>query len=278
MEEATAAAPEEIALVERLWRSGSSAVAISPSTRQDHRLLTLLLTTDDRSPAIPMLRRHRVATWRFAAAMTLDNHRADEAVEATWRRMLVDDPGDLGKWTNPRARLFAETRAIARQGEPIDGVDIDLDTDADVPFDPTGDIALLGASFCLLDEPARTAVWLHAVEEFDDADIAYVLGILPLEAHRLVEGAMHELRSAALRGMRTTSRQRCAKAVELFEPYLDLSIEDHEEEALLAHLSRCRRCSARVDALEAPGLSLIDRVMAPPAALTSRLRALAAHG
>lgn len=271
--------PEELALVERLWRSGSSAAAVSPSTRNDHRLLALLLTSDDRSPAIPMLRRHRVATWRYAAVVTLDVSSADAAVEAMWQELLGEQHTDIGQWTNPRAWLFAVTRRHARAGRPTpDGTAIDLDADTStMPFDPTGDIALLAASFSLLDEPARTAVWLHAVEGFDDSDVAHVLDISALDAHDLVERAMDELRDGSLQAMQATANARCAPVLEAFNSYLDLTIDADDEAALVTHVNRCRRCSARLDAVEAPGLSLIDRVLAPPPALTSRLRTLASH-
>lgn len=273
----TAPEPEELALVERLWRSGTSAVAVSPSTREDHRILTRLLTSDDRSQAVPMLRRHRVATWRYASVVTLHVGRADAAVEATWRELLGEQGTVIGRWTNLRAWLFGVTRRHARDTETPAGDDLDLDADTSaMPFDPTGDIALLAAAFSLLDEPARTAVWLHAVEGFDDSDVAHVLDISVLDAHDLTEAAMGELHDGAVRGMRSTASARCAPVIEAFDSYLDLSLDADDEIALLAHLDRCRRCSARLDAVEAPGLSLIDRVLAPPTTLTARLRSLAA--
>lgn len=274
-DDTTSPEPEELALVERLWRSGSSATAVSPSTRGDHRLLTQLLTTDDRSSSVALLRRHRVATWRFASVVTLDIVRADAAVEAAWRELLGEQPTPIGTWTNPRAWLFGTTRrhALAQGPTPCDGADLDADATA-LPFDPTGDIALLAASFCLLDEPARTAVWLHAVEGFEAGDIGHVLGIERRDAAELTAGAMEELRAAALRGLRSVTGARCGVVVDAVAAYLDETIDRDDERTLLTHLSRCRRCAARVDALEAPGLSLIDRVLAPPAALTARLREL----
>lgn len=274
-DDTTSPEPDELALVERLWRSGSSATAVSPSTRNDHRLLTQLLTTDDRSSSVPMLRRHRVATWRLASVVTLDVDRADSAVEAAWQELLGEQPTDIGTWTNPRAWLFATTRrhALAQGPTPCDGLDLSADTSA-LPFDSTGDIALLAASLCLLDEPARTSVWLHAVEGFEADDIGHVLGINRIDAAELTVGAMDELRTAAMQGMRSTAGARCDAVLGSFADYLDESIDSDDERALLTHLQRCRRCAARLDAMEAPGLSLIDRVLAPPTALTARLREL----
>lgn len=267
---------EELALVERLWRSGSSATAISPSTRNDDTLLTRLLTSRDRTAAVPMLRRHRVATWRFAAVVTLDVTRADAAVEATWRELLGEGVTPIGTWTNPRAWLFATARRHALDLGAAPGTELDLDDTAAMPFDPTGDVALMAASLCLLEEPARSAVWLHSVEGLSDPDIAFVLDIERMDANHLVDEAMADLRISALRGQRAVATARCQPALDAFAPYLDQTLDVSEERDLLDHVGRCRRCAARLDALEAPGLSLIDRVLAPPAGLTARLRELAA--
>ncbi len=156
------------------------------------------------------------------------------------------------------------------------GTELDLDADiAEVPFDQTGDVGLLAASFSLLDEPDRTAVWLHTVEGFDDVDIAHVLDRRRLETHDLIDDAMADLRVAAVRAQLAAGTERCRPTLRHFLGYLDEDLDPEAERDLLEHLSRCRRCAARMDAVEAPGLSMVDRVLAPPATLTERLRHLA---
>ncbi len=268
--------PAEVALVDRLWRSGTSATAVSPTTRDDLALLQRFLTCDDRAVVVPLLRRHRVATWRLAAAVTMDVTRAEAAVEAAWREVLDGTGEPISTWSNPRAWLFQITRRHAVSLGAAPGTELDLDADiADVPFDQTGDIGLLAASFSLLDEAARTAVWLHTVEGFDDVDIAHVLGLRRLETHDLIDGAMADLRVSAVRAQLATCGERCRPALRHFLGYLDEDLDPETERDLLEHLSRCRRCAARMDAVEAPGLSLVDRVLAPPTGLTRRLRELA---
>lgn len=268
-------AQEELALVERLWRSGTSATAVSPSTREDLELLQRFLTADDRTTVIPLLRRHRVATWRLAAAITMDVARASQAVEAAWREVLDGNQTPVSTWGNPRAWLFEITRRHAVSVGAAPGTALDRSADiSEVPFDQTGDIGLLAASFSLLDEPARTAVWLHTVEGFDDVDTAYVLGRRRLETHDLIDEAMADLRVGAVRGQLDSAGERCEPALRLFLGYLDDDLDAAEENDLLLHLRRCRRCAARMDAVEAPGLSLVDRVLDPPAPLTDLLRLL----
>jgi DNA-directed RNA polymerase specialized sigma24 family protein len=276
-DDAPAVAPadrDDLALVERLWRSGSSATAVSPSTRGDLVLLQRFLTANDRRAAVSLLRRHLVATWRLAAVVTMDVATAVAAVEAAWDEVLHGH-APISVQSNPRAWLFAVTRrhAIALGAAP--GTDLHLDADtARVPFDQTGDIGLLAASFSLLDEVARTAVWLHTVEGFDDVDIAHVIGLERLETHELVDGAMGDLRVGAVRGQLAASDARCEPTLRMFLAYLDDDLAVDDEGDLLLHLRRCRRCSARLDAVEAPGLSLVDRVLDPPAPLTDQLRRL----
>ncbi len=115
---------------------------------------------------------------------------------------------------------------------------------------------------------ARSAVWLHTVEAFDDADIAHVLGLNRLETHALIDSAMADLRVGAVRAQLAAGTERCMPALRRFLGYLDEELGIEDEHELLLHLSRCRRCAARMDALEAPGLSLVDRVVAPPPSLT----------
>ncbi len=266
-------APAELRLVERLWRSGTSATAVSPSTREDLGLLQRFLSLDDRDAVVPLLRRHRVATWRLAAAITLDVDTAEAVVEDAWHEVLHGDGAPIGTWSNPRAWLFEVVRrhALARGAAP--GVELDLDADITTfPLDQTGDTGLLAASFSLLDEVARTAVWLHTVEGFDDVDVAFVLGLRRLETHHLINGAMTDLREGAVRGQLRAAGDGHRSTVERFLAYLDEELAGEHEGELLDHLSVCRACASRMDALEAPGLSLVDRVLAPPAALTDRLR------
>jgi hypothetical protein len=189
---------------------------------------------------------------------------------------VLDGQAELARTgTSARAWLFAVTRRHAlAAGAP--GTDLVLDRDAaSLPFDHTGDVGLLAASFTLLDEVARTAVWLHAVEGMDDVDVAHVLGLDRLETHDLIDGAMADLRVGAARGQLAAAGDRCRPALERFLPYLDEDLDADDEAELLLHLSRCRRCAARLDALEVPGLTLVDRVLDPPATLTSRLVELA---
>jgi hypothetical protein len=182
----------------------------------------------------------------------------------------------VSTWGNPRAWLFEITRRHAVSLGAAPGTTLERTADiSEVPFDQTGDIGLLAASFALLDEPARTAVWLHTVEGFDDVDAAHVLGRRRLETHDLIDEAMADLRVGAVRGQLDAAGDRCAPALRLFLGYLDEDLQAADEEDLLLHLSRCRRCAARMDAVEAPGLSLVDRVLDPPAPLTDLLRQLA---
>lgn len=267
--------PAELALVDRLWRSGTSATAVSPSSRDDLGLLQRFLTADDTSVVAPLLRRHRVATWRLAAAITMDVDRAATAVEAAWHEVLGAETAPVSTRSNPRAWLFEITRRHALAVGAARGMELDLDADlADVPFDQTGDIGLLASSFALLDEVARTAVWLHTVEGFDDVDIAHVLQLNRLETHDLIDGAGADLRVTAVRAQLAAGTERCTPTLRLFLDYLDDDLSTDDEHDLLIHLSRCRRCAARMDAVEAPGLSLVDRVLAPPLALTTELRHL----
>jgi len=269
--------PAELALVDRLRRSGTSATAVSPSSRDDLGLLQRFLTADDTSVVAPLLRRHRVATWRLAATITMDMGRAEAAVEAAWREVLVAETAPVSTRSNPRAWLFEITRRHALAAGAAPGTELDLDADlADTPFDQTGDIGLLASSFALLDEVARTAVWLHTVEGFDDVDTAHVLGLNRLETHELIDGAMADLRVTAVRAQLAAGTERCTPTLRLFLDYLDDELGADDERDLLVHLSRCRRCAARMDAVEAPGLSLVDRVLAPPAALTHGLHHLVA--
>lgn len=266
---------DDVALVERLWRSGSSATAVSPSTRGDLVLLQRFLTANDRRAAVSLLRRHLVATWRLAAVVTMDVATAVAAVEAAWDDVLQGQDDPISVQSNPRAWLFAATRRHALALGAAPGTDLHLDADtARVPFDQTGDIGLLAASFSLLDEVARTAVWLHTVEGFDDVDIAHVIGLERLETHELIDGAMADLRVGAVRGQLAAGEARCESTLRMFLAYLDDDLAIDAEGDLLLHLRRCRRCSARLDAVEAPGLSLVDRVLDPPAPLTQRLRGL----
>lgn len=263
----------ELRLVERLWRSGTSATAVSPSTRDDLGLLQRFLSLDDRTAVVPLLRRHRVATWRLAAAITLDVDTAELVVEEAWREVLHGDGAPIGTWSNARAWLFEVVRRHALAHGAAPGVELDLDADITTfPLDQTGDIGLLAASFSLLDEVARTAVWLHTVEGFDDVDIAFVLGLRRLETHHLINGAMADLREGALRGQLRATDDEHRPTLERFLGYLDEELTVDDERDLLAHLRECRGCAARMDALEAPGLSLVDRVLAPSPALTDRLR------
>ena len=266
---------DDLALVERLWRSGSSATAVSPSTRGDLLLLQRFLTANDRRAAVSLLRRHLVATWRLAAVVTMDVATAVAAVEAAWDDVLHGQDDPISVQSNPRAWLFALTRRHALALGAAPGTDLHLDADtARVPFDQTGDIGLLAASFSLLDEVARTAVWLHTVEGFDDVDIAHVIGLERLETHELIDGAMADLRVGAVRGQLAAGDARCEPTLHTFLAYLDDDLAVDAEGDMLLHLRRCRRCSARLDALEAPGLSLVDRVLDPPAPLTEQLRGL----
>ncbi len=264
---------DELLLVDRLWRSGTSATAVSPSTRRDLRLLQRFLSLDDRRAAVPLLRHHCVATWRLACAITLDVDTAEIVVEQAWREVFEDAGAPTGTWSNPRAWLFEIVRRHGLEQGAAPGFELDLDADIGMfPLDQTGDVGGLAASFSLLDEVARSAVWLHAVEGFDDVDTAFVLGLRRLETHDLIDGAMADLRVAAVRGQLLTATDRCRPAVEQFLGYLDEDLDHDDEQDLLLHLRRCRRCATRLDAVEAPGLSLVDRVLAPPAALTDRLR------
>lgn len=264
---------DDLILVDRLWRSGTSATAVSPSTRDDLGLLQRFLSLDDRDAVVPLLRRHRVATWRLASVVTLDVDTAEHVVEQAWREVLHGDGAPIGTWSNPRAWLFEVVRRHGLEHGAAPGVELDLGADLTTfPLDQTGDVGLLAAGFSLLDEVARTAVWLHAVEGFDDVDAAYVLGLERLETHELINGAMGELRVAAVRGQLRSAGDRCRPSLELFLGYLDEDLDPDGEQQLLAHLRRCRRCSARMDAVEAPGLSLVDRVLDPSASLTDRLR------
>lgn len=264
---------DDIALVERLWRSGSSATAVSPSTRGDLVLLQRFLTANDRRAAVSLLRRHLVATWRLAAVVTMDVAAAVAAVEAAWDEVLHGQDDPISVHSNPRAWLFAVTRRHALALGAAPGTELHLDADTTrVPFDQTGDIGLLAASFSLLDEVARSAVWLHTVEGFDDVDIAHVIGLERLETHELIDGAMADLRVGAVRGQLAAGEARCEPTLRMFLDYLDDDLAAEAEDDLLLHLRRCRRCSARLDAVEAPGLSLVDRVLDPPAPLTERLR------
>ncbi len=268
---------DELILVDRLWRSGTSATAVSPSTRRDLGLLQRFLSLDDRRAVVPLLRRHRVATWRLACAITLDVDTAEIVVENAWREVLDGEGAPIGTWSNPRAWLFEVVRRHGLAEGAAPGVELDLDADISMfPLDQAGDVGLLAASFSLLDEVARSAVWLHAVEGFDDVDTAFVLGLNRLETHELIDGAMGDLRVGAVRGQLLASADQCRPALEKFLSYLDEDLGHADEQDLLLHLRRCRRCAARLDAAEAPGLSLVDRVLTPPAPLTDRLRRLAA--
>lgn len=261
----------DLALVERLWRSGTSATAVSPSTTNDLSLLQRFLAADDRTVVAPLLRRHLVATWRLAAVVTMELDRAAEAVADAWHEVVDGglEPTSIGD--NPRAWLFAIVRRHALAHTDAAGTDVEIDA-ARFAFDETGDIGVLAASFAVLDEAARTAVWLHTVEGFDDVDIAHVLGLDRLESHDLVDGAMADLRVGALRGQIGDAGDRCRDAVTRFAGYLDEDLAADDEAELVVHLSRCRRCSARLDALEVPGLSLVDRVLDPPKSLVDELR------
>lgn len=270
---------DELILVDRLWRSGTSAAAVSPSTRGDLGLLQRFLSLDDRQAVVPLLRRHRVATWRLACAITLDVDTADRVVELAWREVLSGDGAPIGTWSNPRAWLFEVVRRHALAEGAAPGLELDLDADITTfPLDQAGDIGLLAAAFTLLDEPARTAIWLHAVEGFDDTDTAFVLGRDRLETNALIDEAMTDLRVSAVQGQLRAGPERCQPALGSFLGYLDEDLDPSDEADLLQHLRRCRRCAARMDAVEAPGLSLVDRVLAPPAALTDRLRRLVSAG
>lgn len=267
--------PADLALVDRLWRSGTSATAVSPSSRHDLGLLQRFLTAGDTSVVAPLLRRHRVATWRLTATITMDLDRAAAAVEAAWREVFAAETAPVSTRSNPRAWLFEITRRHGLAFGAARGIDLDAEV-ARVPFDQTGDIGLLASSFALLDEAARTAVWLHTVEGFDDVDIAHVLGLNRLETHELIDGAMADLRVTAVRAQLAAGTERCLPTLRLFLDYLDEELTADDEHDLLVHLSRCRRCAARMDAVEAPGLSLVNRVLTPPAALTSELGRLVA--
>lgn len=268
---------DELILVDRLWRTATSAAAVSPSTREDLQLLQRFLSLGDRGAAVPLLRRHRVATWRLACAITLDVDTAEVVVEHAWREVLEGAGDPMGTWSNPRAWLFAVVRRHGLAQGAAPGVEVDLDADITAfPLDQAGDAGLLAASFSLLDEVARTAVWLHAVEGMDDVDTANVLGLQRLETHDLIDGAMTELRVCAVRGQRRAAPARCRPALHKVLGYLDDDLARADEADLVLHLERCRRCAARLDAVETPGLSLVDRVLAPPEALTGRLRQLVA--
>lgn len=268
-------ATAELRLVERLWRSGTSATAVSPSTRDDLGLLQRFLSLDDRQAVVPLLRRHRVATWRLAATITLDVQTAERVVEDAWREVLVGEGAPIGTWSNPRAWLFEVVRRHALLHGAAPGVEVDLDADVSTfPLDQTGDVGLLAASLSLLDEVARTAVWLHTVEGFDDVDVAFVLGLRRLETHHLINGAMAELREGAVGGQLRAADAGCRPTLERFLGYLDEQLPADDEQALLGHLRDCRTCAARMDAVEAPGLSLVDRVLNPSSSLTDRLRQL----
>lgn len=266
---------DELQLVDRLWRSGTSATAVSPSARGDLGLLQRFLSLDDRAVVTPLLRRHRVATWRLAAAVTLDVDTAAVVVERAWREALTGSGQPIATCANPRAWLFEIVRRVGLEEGAAPGVELALDTDVSMfPLDQAGDVGLLAASFTVLDEVARTAVWLHAVEGFDDVDVAFVLGLRRLETHDLIDGAMSDLRVSALRAQLAAAPERCRPHLHHVAGYLDDELGPDDERDLLLHLSRCRRCAARLDALEAPGLSLVDRVLQPPADLTQRLREL----
>jgi DNA-directed RNA polymerase specialized sigma24 family protein len=268
---------DELILVDRLWRSGTSATAVSPSTRRDLSLLQRFLSLDDRKAVVPLLRRHRVATWRLACAITLDVDSAEAVVEAAWREVLSGDGAPIGTWSNLRAWLFEVVRRHGLRHGAAPGVELDLDADISMfPLDQAGDLGLLAASFSLLDEAARTAVWLHAVEGFDDVDAAFVLGLRRLETHELIDGAMADLRVAAVRGQLLAADDRCRASLQKVLGYLDEDLSSADETDLLDHVRVCRRCAARLDAVEAPGLSLVDRVLAPPPELTDRLRRMVA--
>lgn len=267
---------QDLLLVDRLWRSGTSAVATSPGSHDDALLLQRLLSHDDHGALRPLLRRHRVATWRLAATVTLDVERAETAVELAWREVLAGsrETPEI-PWANPRAWLFDVTRRHAIEAGAAPGVVLDLDADiSKFPFDQTGDIGLLAASLSLLDEVARTAVWLHTVEGFDDVDIASVLHLNRLETHELIDGAMAELRVDAVTAQIAAAAESCRAPLRLSLGYLEETLSGDDESDLLAHLRQCRKCAARMDAVEAPGLSLVDRVLAPRPELTDRLRAL----
>lgn len=273
IDEPTPAAPEDIALVERLWRSGSSATAVSPSTRDDLGLLQRFLTADDRAVVVPLLRHHLVATWRLAAVITMDAETAATAVRTAWTEALEGRSAPVSTRANARAWLFAIVRrhALALGAAPSFELHLDADTTR-VPFDQTGDVGLLAASFALLDEVGRTATWLHAVEGFDDADAAHVLGLERLETHDLIDAVMTDLRAGAVRGQLAAAPERCRPALGHFAGYLDDELSAQDELDLLEHLHRCRRCTARLDAIETPGLGLVDRVLDPPKALADILR------
>ena len=268
---------DEVALVDRLWRSGTSATAVSPSSRDDLFLLQRFLSFDDRDAVIPLLRRHRVATWRLAAVVTMDMDAAAAAAEAAWREVVDGEDEPISTRANPRAWLLRITRrhALARGAAPGTVLDLGAGTTR-VPFDQTGDIGLLAASFALLDEVARTAVWLHTVEGFDGADVAHVVGLDRSETHQLIGSAMAELRVGAVRGQLGAAADGCHASLGHFLGYLDEDLDRGAEQALFAHLTGCRRCSARLDAVEAPGLTLVDRVLDPPMDLTVALRQLVA--
>jgi DNA-directed RNA polymerase specialized sigma24 family protein len=267
-------AHEDVALVDRLWRSGTSATAASPSSRDDLALLQRFLSFDDREAAVPLLRRHRVATWRLAAVVTMDVAKAAAAVEAAWREIIDGQNDPISTRSNPRAWLLAITRRHALAVGAAPGTDLDLDAHSDVPFDQTGDVGLLAASFTLLDEPARTAVWLHAVEGLDDVDVAHVLDRPAAATGKLLATAMADLRVGAVRGQLASTTERCQPTLRSFLGYLDDDLDVEAEHDLLVHLRRCRRCSARLDAVETPGLTLVDRTLDPPMELTATLREL----
>jgi DNA-directed RNA polymerase specialized sigma24 family protein len=269
----------DIRLVDRLWRSGISATAVSPSSRDDLALLQRFLGRNDRGAIVPLLRRHRVATWRLAVAVTMDTDRTAAAVEAAWTEIIDGRHEPISTRANARAWLFAITRRHAVEVGAAPGAQLDLDGDgAPIPLDQTGDIGCVAASFCLLDEPARTAVWLHAVEGFDEADTAHVLGLDRQETREVTELGMRTLRMVAMRAQMSSTGDRCRSVLRHLPDYVADLLDPRTEHELLVHLGRCRRCSTRLDAIEAPGLSLVDRVLAPPTELTNRLRDLASTG
>lgn len=268
----------DLALVDRLWRSGTSATAISPTARHDLGTLQRFLSLDDLSVVTPLLRRHRVATWRLATAITLDVDTAAAVVEDAWDEIL-SGKGELGgSWTNPRAWISEVVRRHGLRHGAALGTEVSVDADITTfPLDQTGDVGLVAASFCLLDEVARTAVWLHAVDGLDDVDIAFVLGLPRLVTHELINDAMADLRAGALRAQRRAAPVSCRPTISSFALYLDHELDDDAEAEMVEHLGACRRCAARLDALEVPGLSLVDRVQTPPLALIERLHDAVAH-
>lgn len=270
----------EVQLVDRLWRSGTSAVGQSRTVGDDFSLVRRL-TVDDSRAAFPLLRRHRLSSWRLAAVVCLDVSRAEAATEATWSRIFAEPDGIMANGAHPRAWVLAETRRAALEVGAAPGGTVDVDADITrFPFDHTGDIGHLVASMSLLDEPSRTAVWLQAVEGLPIHDVAHVLRVGDTiedveAAQSLVDDAVGSLLVGALRAQQSAGADRCQDALDQFPNYLDHDLDRRAEIDLLTHLRRCRRCAARLDALEAPGLSLVDRVVRPPLALAARLSAAA---